>query len=101
MPRIEFSLLKALATYVERGIWFGEVENFFFDPNHCTFPAKTVSNETRKITFARYKGEIWGAVWTRRGRALRVISVRRADPRGIRTYRQAQAHHGRRIRPEI
>lgn len=48
-------------------------------------PAKT-EDEPRVLSIGKIEGQYWAAVWTPRGDAVRIISVRRAGKEEIGYY---------------
>jgi uncharacterized protein len=76
---------KRRSTLKDRGLDFADAPLFFDGRPAVTFPTPR-GEEPRWKTTARIHGAFFTLVWTWRGRAIRVISMRRA--RGG----EAQAH---------
>ena len=72
-----FDRAKSTANHDKRGIDFIEAQALWLDPNRVELAANT-KGEPRWILISRHAGWHWVAVFTVRGRTVRLISVRRA-----------------------
>lgn len=88
MVRITFDPAKRARTLAERGldfIWASEV----FDDFHLTFPDDRFDyGEARFVSVGRHQGRMLVLVWTPRGEARHVISMRKANDREQRRYQE-------------
>ncbi|MEA1878458.1 MAG: BrnT family toxin [Bacteroidota bacterium] len=73
----EFENLKSISNKEKHGIDFHEAQHLWFDPERIVIPARTL-NETRFLMVVRFKNNYWSAVYTLRGEAIRIISVRKS-----------------------
>ena len=64
----------------------------FFDGRQVIHQPTPRNDEERWKTAAMIEGAYFTIVWTWRGDAVRVISMRRAHEKEIRTYRQLHGH---------
>lgn len=79
---------KSKANEEKHGISFDDATLLFEDPNMVC--VKTVRDgEVRYVAIAHAYGSYWTAVYTERGDAVRIISVRRATKKEARCYDQA------------
>jgi uncharacterized DUF497 family protein len=81
----EFDPVKSAANKAKHGIDFVEAQALWDDANRLEVPART-SGEPRLATFGTWRGDVWVAIWTPRGHAVRLISVRRASAAERRLY---------------
>jgi uncharacterized protein len=81
----EFDPEKSAANRVKHGIDFDEAQALWNDARLLEAPAKT-SDEPRFFAIGRIGEKHWSAVVTRRGEALRIISVRRSRKEEIAHY---------------
>ena len=72
-----FGPAKSTANHDKHGIDFIEAQALWLDPNRVVLAANT-KGEPRWLLIGRYAGRHWVAVFTVRGRTVRLISVRRA-----------------------
>lgn len=72
-----FDPAKSTANHDKHGIDFIEAQALWLDPNRVVLAANT-KGEPRWLLIGRYAGRLWVAVFTVRGRTIRLISVRRA-----------------------
>ena len=77
--QFEFDPVKSEANLEKHGIDFWE------EP-HFVIGTAFVVGEKREIVVGRIFGEYWTAVTTQRGRAVRIISVRRASDKERSAY---------------
>lgn len=73
----EYDPDKSDANLVKHGIDFEQAQALWDDPWLLEVPART-QDEPRFLSIGKIKGRHWAAVWTPRGDAMRIISVRRA-----------------------
>ena len=66
-------------------IGFDDAQALWDDPWLQEVPAKT-DDEPRYLAIGQIKDKAWTAVWTPRGDAVRIISVRRARKEEIKHY---------------
>jgi uncharacterized protein len=70
----EFDPAKSAANKMKHGIDFVEAQARWLDPGRLA----RISTEVRWQVVARHGDKTWSAFVTRRGEAIRIISVRRA-----------------------
>ena len=75
--RFEFDASKSKANLAKHGMDFEMAQELWRDAEGLVVPARH-SNETRKLLIAQREGKLWTAVFTERGDATRIISVRRS-----------------------
>ena len=75
--RFEFDPRKSEANALKHGIHFIRAQRIWEDGRRIEAPVRWVQ-EPRWITIGVIDGKHWTAVWTKRGGAIRLISVRRA-----------------------
>ena len=81
----EFDPAKNAANQTKHGIDFVAAQALWLDPWLLQVPAKT-EEEARFLAIGRIEGRHWAAIWTYRGRAIRLISVRRARKEEVGYY---------------
>jgi uncharacterized protein len=86
--RITFDPAKRMATLVERGLDFTDSALVFEGVTLDAEDRRANYGETRIITAGRLRGRMVIIVWTPRGGARHVISMRKANDREQRRYRQ-------------
>ena len=85
--RFAFDPIKAAANLTKHEVSFGDAESLFEDPLTVHRPDPDGESEERFIAIGLGgAGEILVAVYTLRGSAIRLISVRRATRREVRSY---------------
>lgn len=94
MTRFLYDWRKSLINEEKHGIGFEEAKRLWDDPFRATMFLNH-KGERRYLLIARYGGTLWAAVCTDRGRAVRIISVRRATRREVRIYDRRGASYGR------
>ena len=83
---IEFDLAKRDRTLAERGLDFGDAGKVFAG-HHFTAPdLRQDYPEPRFVTFGKLYGRLVVLVWTLRGTAHRIISIRKANERETARY---------------
>lgn len=93
----EFDLTKSNANRDKHGIDFELAQALWADELHIIVPAKNLGEE-RQAIIGKLQDKIWIAIFTPRGSAIRLISVRRARQIEIENYEKANR---RRIGQEI
>jgi len=81
----EFDPAKSASNHAKHGIDFEEIQALRQDPFPLTAPART-SDEPRWIAVGQLNGKHWSAIYTIRGKTLRLISARRARKEEIKAY---------------
>jgi uncharacterized protein len=84
----EWDEAKSQSNLEKHGIDFNQSEAMFDGRATVTFPANSVG-EARSATTGEIDELLYTAIWTRRGDAIRIISVRRARDAERRKYRSA------------
>lgn len=87
MP-FEYDPDKSMTNKVKPGIDFEEAQRLWDDPWLLEVPART-ADEPRLLSIGRIEDRYWAAVWTPRGGAIRIISVRRAREEEVKRYESA------------
>ena len=81
----EYDPGKSAANLEEHGVDFETAQTLWSDPWLIEAPART-DDEPRFVAVGRINGRHWAAIWTPRGDAVRMISVRRARQEEIERY---------------
>lgn len=81
----EYDPAKSALNLSKHGIDFDQAQALWHDPWMLEATAKT-EGEPRIISIGKIEGKHWAAVWTPRGDAVRIISVRRARKEEIGYY---------------
>jgi uncharacterized protein len=81
----EFDMQKSKLNKSKHGIDFTEAQELWNDPFRIVIPART-SDEPRYLLIGRVYDKHWSAVFTHRGDAARLISVRRSREEEIELY---------------
>ncbi|ORE94034.1 BrnT family toxin [Aurantimonas sp. 22II-16-19i] len=84
----EYDPEKSTSNKRKHGIDFEEAKALFDDPRLLEFDAPSQS-EARYVAVGKLGGKHWAAIFTRRGGAIRLISVRRARGNEVRIYEGA------------
>lgn len=74
----EFDPAKSAANRLKHGIDFEEALELWDDERRLEIPARVQDGEERWALIAMLWTKVWTAVFTWRGRKVRIISVRRA-----------------------
>ena len=75
----EYDLRKSQANRTKHGLDFEQAKHIWEDIDRLEVSvSRIVEGEKRYLMIGRISGKIWTAVFTRRGEAIRLISVRRA-----------------------
>jgi len=83
--QFEFDPRKSELNKLKHGINFAEAQQLREDPNRLLIPART-SDEPRFLLIAKVFDKHWSAVFTIRGEAVRIISVRRSRAEEVEIY---------------
>jgi len=83
--QFEFDPRKSELNKLKHGINFAEAQQLWEDPNRLLIPART-SDEPRFLLIAKVFDKHWSAVFTIRGEAVRIISVRRSRAEEVEIY---------------
>ena len=83
--KFEFDAEKNELNQAKHGIDFIAAQQLWKDANRVIVPART-SDEPRYLLVGRISEKHWSAVFTIRGDAFRIISVRRSRPEEIEIY---------------
>lgn len=86
--RFEWDKVKSAANLEKHGISFSESAGLWRDPNMIAVRANR-NGEQRWVALARMSGAVWAAVYTERGDAIRIISVRKATLKEAASYDKA------------
>ena len=84
--RITFDAVKRETTLLRRGLDFARAREVFGGVSVTTRDTRFDYGEAREITVGYLDGEVIVLVWTQRGSARRIISMRRANEREIAKY---------------
>ncbi|MCU0783263.1 MAG: BrnT family toxin [Verrucomicrobia bacterium] len=89
----EFNEAKSEANKAKHKIDFNEAQKLWQDVDALRLPARS-DVESRQRLLAQLDGKLWSAIFTKRGGALRIISVRRARSEEEALYEQDQNDSG-------
>ncbi|WP_309664568.1 BrnT family toxin [Tabrizicola sp.] len=92
MEEFEFDPVKSAANHHKHGIDFVEAQALWRVAGLDQVLAYT--GEARKLRTARIGATFWSAVYTERGAALRIISVRRARKDEVDDYERCYPEQG-------
>ena len=81
----EYDPGKSASNLEKHGIDFEQAQTLWEDQWMLEAPAKT-EDEMRFLSIGEIQGKHWAAIWTPRGDAVRIISVRRARREEIEYY---------------
>ena len=81
----EYDPAKSASNLSKHGIDFDQAQALWDDPWMLEAPAMT-EDEPRFLSIGKIEDKHWAAVWTLRGDAVRIISVRRARQEEISRY---------------
>ncbi|RVQ01343.1 BrnT family toxin [Sinorhizobium meliloti] len=82
---LEFDPAKSATNLEKHGIDFDAAQALWLDERLLEVPVKT-EDEPRFLAIGQIDGKHWTAVFTHRGTAIRIISVRRARKQEIEHY---------------
>jgi hypothetical protein len=83
--RFEWNHHKNLSNLAKHGIDFETAKNLWLDKNRVEIWAP-YPIEDRGIIIGKYEEKLWTAIFTLRGDAIRIISVRRARRKEAKLY---------------
>ena len=75
--RFEFDAAKSTANLAKHGIDFEMAQDLWRDVEGLMMPSR-YPKEPRNLLIAQREGKLWTAIFTERGDAARIISVRRS-----------------------
>jgi uncharacterized DUF497 family protein len=81
----QYNPAKSMANMVKHGMNFRDAQQLWEDSGLQVIKART-DGEPRWIAIGRIENKHWSAVFTPRGKAIRIISVRRSRPKEIELY---------------
>ena len=81
---------KSLSNKAKHGIDFLYAQSLWTDGNRIEIHSPRPL-EDRSILIAAYEGKVWTVVYTIRGDAIRIISVRRAREREVSLYEKEKS----------
>ena len=81
----EFDPEKSRTNEERHGMGLGEARRLW-GAAHVVIPAKDVGGESRYAILGKMDGDVYVAIFTKRGAAVRLISCHRADVRWERIY---------------
>ncbi len=81
----EFDLRKSKLNKSKHGIDFVEAQKLWNDEFRIVIPARTI-DEARYLLIGKISEKCWSAIFTYRGEAIRLISVRRSRKEEIELY---------------
>jgi uncharacterized DUF497 family protein len=84
--RIEFDPVKRAKTLIERGLDFARAAEAFAGHHFTAEDLRENYGERRYITVGKLDGRMVVMVWTPRGEARRIISMRKANEREQKRY---------------
>ena len=97
--RFEWDDEKSRSNLLKHGIDFEEAKKLWLDENRIQIRAPHPV-ENRGILISHYNRKLWTAIFTTRGDATRIISVRRARRKEAKLYEEETAREEQRgIRP--
>ena len=88
--RFDWDEAKAAANIAKHGVAFDSVEEFVWNAAEVVADSRKDYKEPRWIAVSTIRDRVHVLVYTRRGYAIRVVSLRKANKREIRNYEQAQ-----------
>lgn len=83
--RFEYDPAKSAANKAKHGVDFDEAQALWADPQLLEAPAR-IDGEPRFLVIGMIGAQHWTAIWTPRGEAARIISVRRARKEEVAYY---------------
>ena len=85
----EYNPEKSQSNKTKHGLDFEEAKQIWEDIDRLEVAvSRSVKGEERNLMIGRISDKIWTAVFTRRGGAIRLISVRRAHKKEEKNYGQ-------------
>lgn len=89
MVRIEFDPAKNEANIAKHGVDMASAEDFEFDTALVSIDLRYRYGEARYVALGYVKERLHVLVFTKRGAVVRVISLRKANRREEKTYRES------------
>jgi len=89
MVRIEFDPAKNEANIAKHGVDMASAEDFEFDTALVSIDLRHRYGEARYVALGYVKERLHVLVFTKRGAVVRVISLRKANRREEKTYRES------------
>ncbi|MDF7681218.1 BrnT family toxin [Enterobacteriaceae bacterium ESL0689] len=86
--KIEYDQNKRKKTLLERGIDFARAGEVFAGIHFTAEDNRQNYGEIRNITVGKLDARLVVMVWTQRGQARRIISMRKANEREIKRFKQ-------------
>lgn len=86
----EWDLDKSRSNLVKHGIDFETAKNLWLDEDRIEIWAPHPV-EDRGIIIGKHQNKLWTAIFTMRGNAIRIISVRRARKKEAKLYEKEKA----------
>jgi hypothetical protein len=83
-------LNKSRSNLIKHGIDFETAKNLWLDEDHIVIWAPHPV-EDRGIIIGKHQNKLWTAIFTMRGNAIRIISVRRAGKKEAKLYEKEKA----------
>jgi uncharacterized DUF497 family protein len=81
----QYDPIKNIANQQKHGISFDHAKHLWLDKRRVLVPARSVT-EPREAIIAELEGSLWTAIYTMRGEAIRIISVRRSRDEERQSY---------------
>ena len=81
----EFDPTKSATNKRKHGVDFAEAQDLWKDPDRLLVPART-QGEVRFMLIGKMGQKHWSAIFTHRGEAIRIISVRRSRTEEVEAY---------------
>jgi uncharacterized DUF497 family protein len=92
--KITFDRAKRERTLKERGLDFADAVEVFAGPTFDLEDNRLDYGETRTQTYGLLRGRLVVVVWTRRGEARQIISMRKCNAREEKKFRERLAESG-------
>ncbi|MDD1750714.1 MAG: BrnT family toxin [Methanothrix sp.] len=83
--RFEWDVAKSNVNRVKHGIDFETAQDLWLDESRIEIQAPHPI-EDRRIIIGKLRGKLWTAIYTMRGNAIRIISVRRSREKEAMLY---------------
>ena len=85
--KFEYDPRKSVANESKHGINFEQAREIWDDPGAIKIEGNA-QNEKRDLAVGKIGDKFWTVVWTQRGENIRIISVRRARNKEIKSYEE-------------
>ena len=83
----EYDQIKSVANEAKHGINFEQAQEIWNDPGAIKIEG-SIQSEKRDLAIGKIGDKFWTVVWTLRGQNIRIISVRRARRKEIKSYEE-------------